>query len=259
MERSKNFKKMLKSGKVLYGPWCVIPSASVINVIASTGVDFVIIDMEHGSHTFETVEDMVRAAETEGCAPIVRVAKNDEALILNALDVGASGVIVPHIESKKDAERAISYAKYHPLGTRGFSPYTRAGRYSLLNVEDHARKQNEETAVILLLEGRQGVENLSNILAIKNIKDKIDAIYIGVYDLSQAFGFPGQVDHPEVREKLSISIRQIREKGIAAGGYVAKDDSDIEWMAKIGMQFITLMPDCTILYHAFESIYRQFK
>jgi 4-hydroxy-2-oxoheptanedioate aldolase len=255
MERNNNFKKMLKSGEVLYGPWCVLPSASVINVVASTGVDFVIIDMEHGPHTFETVEDMVRASEIEGCAPIVRVAKNDEALILRALDIGASGVIVPHIESKKDAERAISYAKYHPVGSRGFSPYTRAGRYSLLNVEDHARRQNEETAVILLLEGRKGVENLNDILSIKDIKNKIDAIYIGAYDLSQAFGFPGQVDHPEVIRHLEASIEKIQTKGIAAGGYVAKNEEDIKWMIAMGMQFITLLPDCTILFHAFEAFY----
>ena len=256
MERNNNFKKMLRSGEVVYGPWCVLPSASVINVIASTGVDFVIIDMEHGPHTFETVEDMVRASETEGCAPIVRVAKNDDALILSALDIGASGVIVPHIESKQDAERAIAYAKYHPVGSRGFSPYTRAGRYSLYNVKDHARRQNEETAVILLLEGRKGVENLNDILSIKDIKDKIDAIYIGAYDLSQAYGFPGQVDHPEVIRHLEASIGQIRTKGIAAGGYVAKNDEDIKWMTAMGMQFITLLPDCSILFHAFGALYQ---
>ena len=255
MKKRMSLKDSLKKGKIVYGPWCVIPSPSTINVIASTGIDFVIIDMEHGPQGFETVGDMIRAAEVEGCEAIVRVAKNDESLILSALDVGAAGVIVPHIESRQDAVDAISYAKYYPLGSRGFSPFTRAGGYSLRNVKDHAEKQNRKTMVILLLEGKGGINNLDDILSIKEIRRKIDAIYIGAYDLSQAIGYPGQVDHPEVRKQLEICIRKIRAKGIAAGGYVAKNDGDIKWMTKLGMQFITLMPDCTVLFHAFESFY----
>lgn len=250
-----NFRAMLRDGKVLYGPWCVIPSASVINVIASTGVDFVIIDMEHGPHSIETVEDMLRASQSEGCEAIVRVAKNDEAMILQALDVGASGIIVPHIESRGDAETAVGYTKYYPIGHRGFSPYTRAGKYSMNNVKDHARVQNEETALILLLEGKQGIENLNDILSMPDIKNKIDAIYIGAYDLSQALGYPGQVDHPEVKSHLAEAISMIRDRGIAAGGYVAKNDEDIQWMTAMGMQLITLLPDCTILFHAFRTFY----
>lgn len=255
MKSDRNLRKMLREGEVLYGPWCVIPSASVINVIATTGVDFVIIDMEHGPHGIETVEQMARAAQSEGCEAIVRVAKNDEALILQALDVGASGVIVPHIESREDAEKAVDHARYHPIGHRGFSPYTRAGRYSMNNVKDHARLQNDQTALILLLEGKQGIDNLGDILSITDIRDKIDAIYIGAYDLSQALGYPGQVDHPEVRERLSLSIAMIRDKGIAAGGYVAKNEEDILWMAGMGMQFITLLPDCAILFHSFGTFF----
>ncbi|MCX5811479.1 MAG: aldolase/citrate lyase family protein [Proteobacteria bacterium] len=252
-------KNTLKKGNVVYGPWCTIPSAAVVNVIAATGVDFIIIDMEHGSHNIETVENMIRAAEVEGCFSIVRVAKNDEALILSALDIGACGVIVPHIESKEDAELAISYTKYYPLGTRGFSPFTRAGGYSLHNVKGHAEKQNKETSLILLLEGKAGIGNLEDILSIEDVETKVDAIYIGAYDLSQALGVPGQVDHPDVRSTMEICIARINKSGIAAGGYVAKDENDIRWMRDMGMQLITLLPDCTMIYHAFERFYHDFR
>ncbi|MEN6488500.1 MAG: aldolase/citrate lyase family protein, partial [Smithella sp.] len=216
------------------------------------------IDMEHGPHSIETVEDMLRASQGEGCEAIVRVAKNDEIGIMQALDIGASGIIVPHIESREDAEAAVNYAKYHPIGHRGFSPYTRAGRYSMKHVKDHAFVQNEKTALLLLLEGKRGIENLKDILCIPDIRNKIDGIYIGAYDLSQAVGYPGQVDHPEVRDRLSAAISMIREKGIAAGGYVAKNAEDIRWMTEMGMQFITLLPDCTILFHSFETFYGDF-
>ena len=253
--KKSNMKRTLKQGKVVIGTWCTIPSASVINVIAAAGLDFVIIDMEHGPHSFQTVEDMIRAAEIEDCTPLVRTAKNDGALILNALDIGAHGVVIPHIESRVDVELAISHVKYYPLGNRGFSPFTRAGSYSLYNVQNHSEVENEQTLLLLVLEGKKGIENLDNILNIENIKDKVDVIYIGAYDLSQAIGFPGQVDHPEVKKNLEISITKIRDHGIAAGGYVAKNSTDILWMYNMGMQFITLLPDCTILFHAFESLY----
>ncbi len=256
---NRNLKVLLKRGKTVYGPWCTIPSAQVINIIATTGVDFVIIDMEHGPHNIETVADMVVAAEVAGSSTLVRVAKNDEALILSVLDIGADGVIVPHIESKDDAERAISYTKYYPLGTRGFSPFTRAGGYSLHNTKEHAARQNSETVLMLLLEGRSGIESLHDILSITDIENKVDGVYIGAYDLSQALGFPGQVDHPGVIETMKDSIRMIKEKGLAAGGYVAKNEQDALWMQKMGMQFITLLPDNTVLFHAFENLYHNFK
>lgn len=251
-------KTALKNGSVVTGPWCVISSPSLINVIAASGMDFVIIDMEHGPHSFESAENMIRAAEVENCTPIIRVSKNDESLILNSLDIGAHGVIIPHIESKEDAEKAISYVKYYPLGQRGFSPFTRAGKYSLSNVKEHSNVQNANTMVILLLEGKQGISNLDKILSIENISDKIDLIYIGAYDLSQAVGFPGQVDHPLVHEEMKKCIIKIKKKNIAVGGYVAKDKNDIKWMCEMGMQFITLLPDCTVIYHAFESLYNEF-
>jgi len=258
MTKNNNMKALLRKGDVVIGTWCSIPSASVVNVIAATGLDFVIIDMEHGPHSFQTVEDMIRAAEVENCAPLVRVAKNDDALILNSLDIGAHGVVIPHIESKHDAESAISSVKYYPLGERGFSPFTRAGGYSLHNVKSHCRTQNEQTLVILLLEGNEGLTNLDDILNIEDIVNKVDVVYIGAYDLSQAVGFPGEVDHPKVIKQLEMCIQKIRDRGIAAGGYVAKNKEDISWMSDMGMQFITLLPDCTVLFHAFESLYHDY-
>ena len=193
--RKKNeLKRRLKKGEITLGTWGDIPSSSVVNILGASGLDFVIIDMEHGPFSIETAEDCVRAAESEGCTPIIRVAKNDEAYIVSALDIGAHGIIVPHVETVKDAENAISHIKYHPIGHRGFTPYTRAGGYSKDNLETHAKKENEETMTILIIEGVQGIKNLDKIIANKHV----DVIYIGQYDLSQAVGMPGKVNHPKV-------------------------------------------------------------
>jgi 4-hydroxy-2-oxoheptanedioate aldolase len=253
-----SFKSRLKAGEVICGPWCVLPSPALTDIIAKAGADFVILDMEHGAHDLGTIEGMLRAAESCGCASLVRVSGINEAEILHVLDLGADGVIVPHIQSADDAKKAVAYAKYHPLGTRGFSPYTRAGGYSLHHVTTHAKDQNARVIVGLILEGREGIENLDQILALPGITGSVDIIYIGAYDLSQALGVPGQVDHPQVKDYLQKSIRKINAAGIAAGGYVAKTPDDMRWMIGMGMQFITVLPDVTIIYHAFESQFRDF-
>lgn len=258
MKNKNPLKSRLKKGEVVAGAWCEIPSPELINAIAASGMDFVIIDMEHGPISIETAGEMIRAAEVEGCSPIVRVSKLDESLILSALDVDAFGVIVPHIESRKDAENTIAFAKYHPIGQRGFSPFTRAGRYSLENIKTHAKFQNDETALILMLEGKEGIASIDDVLAIDDISQKVDAIYIGAYDLSQALGMPGEIDHPDVMKALEKSVKKIRSRGLAAGGYVAKNKKDIEWMTAMGMQFITLLPDCGVVYAAYKKLCEEF-
>lgn len=259
MTHSDALKKRLKTGAVVAGPWCILPSSDIIEIIAKIGMDFVILDMEHGPHSTEHLVDMIRSADIYGCAALVRVAKNDESHILHALDIGATGLLVPHIESREDAERAIKYAKYHPLGNRGFSPYTRAGGFSPDDIKQHAQVQNARTVLGLLLEGIQGINNLDDILSIQDISEKIDFIYIGAYDLSQAVGCPGEIDHPEVRRHLTVCIKKIRDAGIAPGGYVAKQGEDMRWMCDMGMQIITLLPDLTLIYNAFADTHRIFK
>ena len=255
MRNANILKKKLKKGEVVLGTWSIMPSASTLNVIASSGLDFVIIDMEHGPMNFETVEQMVVVSESENCTPLVRVAARDEKLILKALDIGAHGVVVPHISQVKDAKESISFIKYSPEGIRGFSPFTWAGGYSLDNVAEHAQRENKETLSILMIEGMNGIKNLDRIIETPGI----DVVYVGAYDLSQSLGLPGQVDHPRVREELAGCIKKIRARGIASGGYVAKNAEDIRWMCDMGMQFITYLVDTTVLYHAFNDICLKFR
>ncbi|MCK9376411.1 MAG: aldolase/citrate lyase family protein [Syntrophobacterales bacterium] len=255
MRKPNILKRRLKAGDVVMGLWCVLPSASVTNVIASAGLDFVIIDLEHGPAGFETAEDMVRAAESEGCCPLIRLGMKNEENILKALDIGAHGILVAHVHSSQDAREIVSWAKYSPLGNRGFSPFTRAGGYGMRQVANHAQNENEETFTGLILEGKDGLDNLDAIVETA----EVDLIYIGAYDLSQALGMPGQVQHPTIKKHLETCIRRIRDAGIAAGGYVAKNDEDLRWMLDIGMQFITWLPEVTVLHHACEQVMERFQ
>ena len=255
MRKTNLLKRRLKNGEIVFGPWCVIPSPSIINIICAVGLDFVIIDMEHGPTGFEKAEDMVRAAESESCCPLIRVGQRVESTVLRALDIGAHGLLISHVESRKDAEESVYFSKYYPEGGRGFSPYTRAGGYGNLGIENHAQKENKETLIGVILEGKAGIENIDSILETKNI----DLVYIGAYDLSQAMGMPGQVQHPAIKKEMEKCIQRIRDFGIAAGGYVAKNRDDIKWMMDIGMQFITCLPDATLIFHAFYDCVTDFR
>ena len=255
MRKQNVLKQRLKNGEVVFGPWCVIPSPSIINIICSAGMDFVIIDMEHGPTDFQNAEDMVRAAESENCCPLIRVGQRSELTILKGLDIGAQGLLIPHVENRENVQEIIRFSKYYPDGVRGFSPYTRAGGYGYLGIEKHAEKENEETLIGVILEGKEGIQNIDSILETKNI----DLIYIGAYDLSQAMGMPGQVQHPAIKKEMENCIRKIRDRGVAAGGYVAKNIKDIKWMKDIGMQFITCLPDTAVIFHAFHDFMQDFK
>lgn len=255
MKENSSFKQRLQNGEVVFGIWCVIPSGSVMNVIATAGFDFVIIDMEHGAASFETAEEMVRVSQSEGISPLIRIGQINEEYILKALDIGAEGILTAHVGNKEEAAEVVSLSKYHPDGKRGFSPYTRAGGYSGGDIVQHSSVQNDRTVAGVIVEGASGVTNFDDILSTPNL----DLVYIGAYDLSQSLGIPGQVGNPQVRQAMEMCMTKARALGVAAGGYVAKNVSDIKWMIGIGMQFITYLPDCALFHNACKVAVDEFK
>lgn len=254
MRKTNTLKASLKEGQVAIGTWSIIPSPSAVNVMAAAGLDFIIIDMEHGPTGFETAEDLIRAVESEGSSPVIRVPSLDEAMILRALDIGAHGVIVPHVETPEDAAEVVKYAKYKPEGERGFSPYTRAGGYSKFNIKEHCQIENGATMVIVVVEGVDGIRNLDRIIEVPGL----DVIYLGIYDLSQAIGRPGEIEHPEVKAYVEECVSKVRERGLSCGCF-AHDLADIQWLSDIGIQFITYMIDTTLLFHAYYDMIAEAK
>jgi 4-hydroxy-2-oxoheptanedioate aldolase len=254
MLKPNKLKKILKSGKGCIGTWSIMPSASLANVMAVAGFDFVIIDMEHGPASFETAEDMVRALENESCTPLIRVPSNNDSDILRALEIGAHGVVVPQIETPQQAKNVISATKHAPIGHRGMSVFTRSSGYYAVGQKGRTDKENEETMIVLLVEGVKGINNLDKIAKIGSI----DVIYIGTYDLSQSLGIPDKTDSPKIVKEVEKCIKLIRSNGIAAG-VLAQTQNDIEQWLKMGVQFIPYLVDCGIYYQACLDIVNKFR
>jgi len=235
-------KKKLFEGKNVFGTWAMISSHITIDIIASTSLDFVIIDMEHGTMSFETVEKMVDSAKLRGAAPIIRVENKEENNLLKALETDPSGIMVPHIKNKKEAEKVVSACKYHPKGKRGLSPYTKVHDYSHDDITDKLNLTNKNTLVGVLVEGKSGIENINEISKVSGL----DLIYMGIYDISQSIGKPGDLYDNEVISMQKKCVNIIKSNNKFAGSF-AKNFDYVDILYKSGFQFIAYLVDCNIL------------
>lgn len=242
-----NIKQRLINKEVMYGTWCLIPSADVINVIAKSGIDFVIIDQEHGAIDSELSQRMVISAQVEKCSAIVRVGENNENKILHALDIGADGVIIPHIDSVEEAQKVVKYAKYPPMGERGFSPYARSGGYS--NNKDNYNRANDDTLVGVIIEGKSGIDNLDYISKI----DGIDLLYIGTYDISSLLGIPGDVTNKKVIELVKKCTETILENGKIPGCMFSSVE-ELKLYDEINLNFRVYSVDSAALYDSYNNM-----
>lgn len=244
-----NLKKRLQAGETVVGPFVIVPSVTLVDTLGYAGMDFCIIDTEHGPVSQESATDLVIAAQGSGVAPIIRVGDNDERLILRALDVGSEGVQVPQINTLDDAKRVVHSAKYSPLGERGLSIFTRAGNYFRDAGEGHTDRQNEETMTVVHIEGQRGLDNLDEIMTV----DGLDVLFLGPYDISQSLGVPGDVRNPIVEKALREATDKARAQGRAVGSY-AKDVEMGKWLIDLGVQYLSINVDATIYMQACENI-----
>ncbi len=247
-----SLKEKLGKGETVIGTWSALSSPNVANVIGTTGLDFVIFDLEHGPSSFETVENMLRAAQTTECVPIIRTTDDKESNILRCLEAGCQAIMVPHIENPQAAEKVVRSCKYHPEGNRGMGPYTRHHDYCHDDLSQSMAHANKETFVGILVEGVEGINQIDAIARTPNL----DMIYMGIYDISQAVGVPGELNHPKVKDGLKGYAELIRANGLVAGCY-APDIQYAETLFSAGYQFIAYYNDSAALrshYVSFLSV-----
>lgn len=238
----------------VYGPFCKMQDPTIIELAALSGFDFIIIDMEHGPYNISSVQNMIRAAESKGIIPIVRVTVNSETLILRLLDIGVKCIQVPKISTLKDAKKLVSYTKFYPLGNRGMCRYVRAAEYTNTNGLDYFNKTNQSVTTIVHIEGLKGVQNLEEIVKVQGI----DIIFIGCYDLSQSCGVPGQINHPKVIETMKKAIDIAKKNNKMIGTFTESIESAQFWK-EIGVQYISYAVDVGIVLDAFKTIVKGLK
>tara|TARA_R110000824_G_scaffold222484_1_gene410116 strand:- start:95 stop:862 length:768 start_codon:yes stop_codon:yes gene_type:complete len=247
-----SIKTRIKNGETVIGTFCIIPSATMIDTLLYSGMDFCIIDTEHGPIDVGSISDLVLTANGAGVDPIVRVSRNDETLILKSLDAGALGVQIPQVNTKQEAEKVVKAVKYSPTGDRGLSPFTKAGGYFSNNGINHTDIQNEKTMSVIHIEGLAGLKNLDEILDVNDI----DVIFLGPYDISQSLGIPGKVDDNLVSDAIKKAVDKTKSLGRAVGSY-AKDIETAKWLKGLGVQYIAVKVDATIYMQACKNIIKE--
>ncbi len=247
-------KQKLVSGKIVLGTWMVTPSVILADIVSGSGLDFVIIDSEHGPINFETAQSMIIASENNGVSSVIRVSGVNEAEILKALDIGAHCVQIPNVSSLEMAQEAVAYSKYPPFGKRGFSPFNRAGQYSLKQVNILTKDANENSMVAIHVESADALDKIDEVLSV----DKIDIIFLGLYDISKSLGIPGEINNPKVSKMMQAAIKKICNAGKYCGT-IATDFDQLKKIIDDGVQYITFSADCEVLKNSFEQIVDNFK
>jgi len=178
---------------------------AMIECIGLAGFDFVIIDLEHGPNSFETAQNLVRAAVIHNLTPVIRVGENSESMISKALDIGARGVQVPQVNSRPDALKVVDAAKFSPEGNRGVCRFVRAAGYSSIGKGEYFEQSNKQNLVIVHIEGKTGIENFE----IKPVQryDLSNHIYWMIYSKPGGMGRYNDVFH----EKLNLEYKAALE------------------------------------------------
>jgi len=236
--RTNTVKEKWARGEVTFGAWLSIPSSFSAEIMAHQGFDWVCIDMQHGVVDYQAALPMLQAIGSTSTIPIVRVPWNEPGIIGKVLDAGAMGVIIPMVNSVEEAKAAVAACRYFPDGARSFGP-TRATYYA---GPDYFAGANRAIACIPMIETRQAVDRLDEILAVPGI----DAVYVGPADLSITLGLPpGMANGGAFEDARVLIAKKCLEHGVTPG--IHANAALAEKHAAAGYRMITISGDAVAI------------
>ena len=205
--RTNTLKAKLAAGGDVVGVLLTVQNAELVELFGHLGYDFVFIDAQHGGVGVETARELIRAAELTGMTPLVRVPRNEPSVILDYLEIGAGGIIVPNVMRRADAEGAVRAIKYAPLGNRGNMPISRAGFYGVTQSSaEYMTRANQETLFLPILEDQEVLDVLPEVIGVEGV----DAVLVGPGDLALSMGIPGGWSDPRVQAGVDRIVEAAR-------------------------------------------------
>lgn len=242
----------LRAGDIVFGTQLRSRSAAVAELIGLCGFDFVHIETEHNIFNDEAIENTVRAAQLTGTVPLLRIPTHDQGRILQVLDMGIQGLILPHVDTPEQARTIIGAAKYPPLGNRGASFDSRAAGYGIGSTKEvYFETANRNVAIIPMIESLEGAENVEAVL-----DAGADVVRIGRDDLSLSMGL--SQDAPAFKRVVRRIIDCATERGIAVG--TGTDSVEhAKTLIDEGYRMITYMADLTILSDVYQRVLREMR
>jgi 2-keto-3-deoxy-L-rhamnonate aldolase RhmA len=229
-------KAMLSEGKTVFGTWINSSSPSMVDYLRNLEFDWFLVDTEHSALNPETLNHMIQLIGDSKVTPFVRVGANDQYLIKTALDCGAHGVVIPLINGPEDAERAVSYSRYPPLGVRGVGP-VRAHRYGL-DFKNYLMTAGEEVTVVGQIETVEALRRVDEILDVKGL----DIAFFGPSDMTVSMGLVDDRTNPKVLEAMKTVVAACKRHD-KVPGVLSTSHQEAKTAIELGFRFIGLASD----------------
>ncbi len=249
-------REKIRSGKKAVGTFFELGTGNIAECLGFTGLDYLIIDNEHGPFHPEAVPDLVRAAKLYKIEPFARASEISRPAILKLLDAGISGIVIPNVKTLEEAEAIVSFGKYMPLGERGVGSASGSGYwyedYAQHGLQHYFDVCNRETLLLPQCETAECLDKIEGIVRV----DGIDGIFVGPFDLSAALGKPAQFDDPVVKD----AIRHVQAACKAAGKFSFIFTGTVERAKEafsLGYDSAAYGTDATVLIEAYRDAVRK--
>ena len=247
-----SFRQRLRRYEPLIGTFVKTPTPHATEIFASLGYDFVIIDAEHAPFDRRDIDMVVMAARASGIASLVRVAEASPSTILSSLDVGATGILAPHVDSAERAAQVAAACRYRDGGNRGYSTFSRAGNYGGTTMAAHMAAEDERVACIAMIEDAAALEHLDAIAATPGL----DAFFLGRADLSSSLGLT-RTDTPETAAAVDRCLIAARKANLAVMVLVTSPKDAAELRAA-GASAVVVSNDQSFLRNGAAEALRQY-
>lgn len=242
----------MKRGEQTVGTFLSTGNAAFAECIGYAGLDYYVIDTEHGPMGVETAVELIKSAELHGTTSLVRARDSSRTSILKLLDIGAQGVVIPNIRSIQEVRDIVSYGKYYPVGRRGIATARACGygySESMSSLCDYLTEANESTMLLPQCETLECLERIEEITAI----DGVDGIFVGPFDLSMAMGKLGQFDDPEFNASLSRILKACKDNGKYCFIFSTTKENTKKFFTQ-GFDSVTVSIDTNVFTDAYKRL-----
>jgi 2-dehydro-3-deoxyglucarate aldolase/4-hydroxy-2-oxoheptanedioate aldolase len=242
-------KQTVKSGGLAIGTMMFeFNTTGIGRIAANAGAEFAVYDMEHTGWELETIRMLIATTPRPGLVPIVRIPTTQYHFVSRVLDMGAMGVMAPLVESADEARLLVPSAKYPPTGRRGAAFGIAHDDYGIGTIPEVVRSSNAESLLIVQIETAKGLQNLDEIATVP----EIDVLWIGLYDLANSLGLPGQMDHPQIQAAIDRVLAVCRAQNKVPAVLVTSIDEGRAQLAR-GFRLVAFGGDVWIYQTALKA------
>jgi 2-keto-3-deoxy-L-rhamnonate aldolase RhmA len=239
--------------ELLFGTFLNLGSSLTAEIAGHAGFDWLLIDLEHGAGNRQQLLYQLQAIESTPAVPFVRIAWNDPIRFKKVLDLGASGIMVPYIQSAEEARQAVAAMRYPPAGIRGVAVMNRACAFGP-GFDEYFKTASSKLVTILQIETAEAIRNLEQIAAIEGA----DVLFVGPMDLSVGLGIAQQWSHPDLRAALSKVVNACKKFGKAAG-MIVMNEGQIDQAVADGFTMLAYSSDSAVVVKGLQSIASSFR